>query len=81
MNIPVDIILGNGLNDPLGALDVHIREGVVPNPVSRWPSAHAPTPDSLGGIVAADQVVDNVRVPDALLDRLGVVQVVFLAPI
>lgn len=31
----------------------------------------------LGGIVAADEVVDDVRVPDTGFDRLGVAQIVF----
>jgi hypothetical protein len=59
---------------------VHIREGEVPSSVN--PRVHASCPsllNSLGGVVSADQVVDDVRVPDALLDRLGVVKVVFLA--
>lgn len=84
VDVPVDIILGDRLGDPFGALDMDVLQGEVPGPVSSWPippSQARPRADSLGGVVPADQVVDDVRVPDALLDRLGVVQIVFLASV
>lgn len=34
--------------------------------------------NSLGGILTTDKVVDNIGVTNALLDGLGVAQVVFL---
>jgi hypothetical protein len=36
---------------------------------------------SLGRVVPADQIVDDVGMPDALLNGLGVVEVVFLASV
>ena len=32
VDIPVDIVLGGGLNDPLGSLDMHVFEREVPAP-------------------------------------------------
>lgn len=60
MDVAVDIILGDGLGDPLGSLDVDILKAEV-----------------LGGIVTADEVVDDVGMPDTGLDGLGVVQIIF----
>jgi hypothetical protein len=34
---PVNIVLGHGLGDPLGTLDVHVGEGEVPRSVSPGP--------------------------------------------
>ena len=42
---------------------------------------HHPTSTVLSGIVSANQVVHNIRMPDALLDRVYVPQVVFLQSI
>lgn len=79
MDEPVDIVLGDGLGDALGALDMHIGEGEVPGRSAR-PYLYPPPCNSLGRIVPANQVVHDIRMPDALLDRLGVAQVVFLEP-
>lgn len=80
MDEPVNVILGDSLSNPHGTLDMHVLQGEVPRPVSYRPKgSNLPGLGSLGRVVAANQVVDDVRVPDALLNRLGVVEVVFLA--
>jgi hypothetical protein len=77
----VNVVFGNRLGNPLAALDVHVGEREVPGPVSPAFPLVLTRSGSLGGIVAADKVIDDIGMPDALLDRLGVAQVVFLAPL
>lgn len=55
----VDVVLGHGGGNAVGALDVDVLEVEV-----------------LGRVVAANQVEDHVRVAHALLNALGVAQVV-----
>lgn len=79
MDKAIDIVLGNSLSYPLGSLDVDILEGVVPRRFLSYRSSNAPRfIDLLGGVVTADQVVDNIGVSNALFDRLSVVEVVLL---
>jgi hypothetical protein len=61
---------------------VDVGEGEVPRCVSPAPVIPSTTPlNSLGRVVPADQIVDDVGMPDALLNGLGVVEVVFLASV
>jgi hypothetical protein len=65
----VNIILGNGLGNPLGTFNMYVFEREVPSSVS--PAGLAQLADhlnSLRRIVSADQVVHDVRMPDALFD-------------
>ena len=59
VDVAVDVVLGDGRGDAVGALDVDVLEVEV-----------------LGRVVAADQVEDHVRVAHALLNAVGVAQVV-----
>lgn len=86
MDISVDIILGDSLDNTLGALNVDILEGVIPmyRSVSRLLKAAQRAPsgdmgDILGRVVSANHIHDNVRVSDASLDGCRVVEVVFLS--
>ncbi len=42
VDVPVNIVLGDRLHDPLGALDVDVREGEVPGSVSPSPQPNSP---------------------------------------
>jgi hypothetical protein len=61
VNEAVNIVLGDGIGDAGGTLDVDVLEVEV-----------------LGGVVATDQVVDNVRVTDRLVDGSRVAEIHFL---
>lgn len=84
MDEAVDIVLGDSFGDALSTLDVDVLEREVPETqVNTCPSPSPPllfpaSPNSLGRIIATDQVVDDIRVSDALLDGLGVAQVELL---
>lgn len=79
MDKSVNVVLGNSLDDTLNTVDVDIGVGEVPDHGQRT----SPTFDilllhSLGGVLTAHKVVDNIGVTDAFFDRLSVAQVVFL---
>lgn len=57
----VDIVLGDGIGDTGGTLDVDVLEVEV-----------------LGGVVATDQVVDNVGMTNGLFDGGSVAEIHFL---
>lgn len=61
VNEAVDIVLGDGIGNTGGTLDVDVLEIEV-----------------LGGVVATDQVVDNVGVADRLLNGSSVAEIHFL---
>jgi hypothetical protein len=74
----VDIVLGNSIGNTLDTVDVDILVGEVPGVVRNHIFIYITHCNSLGGILATDKVVDNIGVTNALLDGLGVAQVVFL---
>lgn len=74
----VDIVLGNSIGNTLDTVDVDILVGEVPNIVRNHLFIYTTHFNSLGGILATDKVVDNIGVTNALLNGLGVAQVVFL---
>lgn len=78
MNETVNVVLGNSVGDALDTIDVDILVGEVPGRVSGYPASRSTKPSSLGGVLTADKVVDNIGVTHALLNGLGVAQVVFL---
>lgn len=82
VHVAVDIVLGDSVDNTLGTLNVNIlQREVSESSLASITSEHcAPQPAGvlLGGVVAADQVIHNVGVADALLDRLGVAKIVFL---
>lgn len=77
VNEPVDIVLGHSLGDSLGTVNVNVGVGKVPTAVNLTFCLQS-CMHSLRGVLASDKVVDNVGVTDALLDGLGVAQIVFL---
>lgn len=77
----VDIVFRSSLRNTLDTIDVDIGVGEVPvRPISKpfacRDAAHFC--HLLGGILTANKVVHDVRMANALLNRLGVAQVVFL---
>jgi hypothetical protein len=74
----VDIVLGNSIGDTLDTVDVDILVGEVPGIVRNHLFMYITRYNSLGGILTTDKVVDNIGVTNALLNGLGVAQVVFL---
>lgn len=79
MDEAVDVVLGYGLGDALGAPDVHVVKREVPRRSSAPDFPQFPQANSLRWVVPSDKVVDDVRMPDALLDGLGVPQIKFLS--
>lgn len=82
MDEAVNIIFGDSFGDALSTLDMDVLEREVPgtqvNTRASPPQLFPVNPDSLGRVVATDQVVDDIGVSDALLDGLGVAQVELL---
>lgn len=74
----VDIVLGNSVGNTFDTVDVDILVGEVPAIVRNHVFMYITHFNSLGGILATDKVVDNIGVTNALLNGLGVAQVVFL---
>lgn len=80
VNISVNVILGSGFDDTLRSLDVNIGEGeisVVPCQITNYRGED--TPFLLGRVVPANQVVHNIGVSNARLDRGCVAEVVLLS--
>ena len=73
MDKSVNIVLGNSLGDALSAVDVDILEREVPVQCQLPSSRPVCCRNSLGRVVPANQVENDVRVPHTLLNRLGVV--------
>lgn len=78
MDEAVDIVLGNSIGNTLDTVDVNVLVGEVPGIVRNHLFMYITHYNSLGGILATDKVVDNIGVTNALLNGLGVAQVVFL---
>lgn len=84
MDETVHVVLGNSFGDALSTVHVHINVGEVPG---FHPSVFMRIGDhiqpnalhnSLGRVLATNEVVHNIRVTDALLDGLRVAEIVFL---
>lgn len=78
MDEAVDIVLGNSIGNTFDTIDVDVLVGEVPGVVRNHLFRYTTHYNSLGGILATDKVVDNIGVTNALLNGLGVAQVVFL---
>lgn len=78
MDESVDIVLGDGLGDALGTVNVDVGVGEISMLVNGQSTVVQYHSHSLSGVLATDKVVDDIGVTDALFNRLGVAQVVFL---
>ena len=70
MHESVDVVLRYGISDPLRPGDMDVFEIEVPKNIQSARSSNTTMTaySVLGRVVAANEVVDNVGVPHALLD-------------
>lgn len=78
MDEAVDVVLGNSIGNALNTVNVDILVREVPRIINNHTSMHSTHFYSLGRILTTDKVVNDIGVTNALLDGLGVAQIVFL---
>lgn len=81
MDETVDIVLSGSLCNAFRAVDVDIGVGKIPAHLLTKLKRGSPYAHSLCRVVAANKVVYDIGMTNALLDRLGVSQVIFLTDI
>lgn len=77
MDESIHVVFGNSIGNSLRSFNMYIFEIEVPD-TNECFSLDDLLWNILSGIVASNKIVDNIRVPDTLLQRLCVSQIVFL---